>query len=73
MVRFTAFCVVAFTLVLTASTVPASARPPTVTISPGYDRALADSRRARGAGQPYIAEPAPRYVKPKYYKRYHRR
>lgn len=32
--------------------------PPTATVSPGYDRALAESRRARGAGQPYIVAPA---------------
>jgi hypothetical protein len=58
---------------------PAQARPPTVTISPGYDRALAESRRARGAGMPDVVAPAPRayrYERPvprtkrRHYRRY---
>ena len=56
---------------------PAQAFPPTATTSPGYDRALAESRRARGAGQPDVYAPAPRgYEAARPYprvKRHHRR
>lgn len=49
-------------LVLFGGIVAAQARPPTVDISPGYDRRLQESRRALGAGQPDIVAPAPRVV-----------
>ncbi len=40
---------------------PAAARPPTVTTSPGYDRALAESRRALQPTPPAPdIKPAPR-------------
>lgn len=38
----------------------AYAVPPTVTPSPGYDRALAESRRAREMPPPLAAEPVQR-------------
>ena len=47
-----------------AATTPATARPPTVTISPGYDAQLIESRKA-------LAQPAyePRHIEPRKAKR----
>ncbi len=54
--------------------IPAKAFPPTATVSPGYDRALAESRRQRGAGQPNVVAPNARgYVAERPYPRVKRR
>ena len=39
---------------------PAFARPPTVSVSPGYDRRLQESRQVPPAAQPPSPSPAPR-------------
>jgi hypothetical protein len=56
-------------LTLTLAAGEAAARPPTATVSPGYDRALAESRRAREqalvAGQEAPAAPKPRARRPR--------
>ena len=51
-------------LALVGVSAPAHAFPPTATISPGYDRALAESRRGRIVDAPVLVAPpvdAPRY------------
>jgi len=64
MKRFYASCAVAAAVALGgwASVMPASAAPPTVTPSPGYDARLQEQRRAATA--PVIYEPVIRPAKP---------
>jgi hypothetical protein len=50
-----ALLLAALTLAVAAG--EAAARPPTATVSPGYDRALAESRRARQQAPVVVQEP----------------
>jgi hypothetical protein len=73
MKRFYASCAVAAALALGggALVMPASAAPPTVTPSPGYDARLQEQRAARVIDEPVIRQPKRRHVSRPHVRRTH--
>ena len=75
MKRFYASCAIAAALALGgwALVMPASAAPPTVTPSPGYDARLQEQRAAtaRVIGEPVIRPPKRRHVSRPHVRRTH--